>query len=213
MKIISPYISKKQGFTLVELIVGMTIFVVGMTGILSLLNAAISSSQRAKNEIIAANVLREQVEILKNMRNTNVQSFSSWSTGITPNIYTIENDYTSATIVYTNGSITSSPVKLTLSTVLPTDTIEQKFTKSQLYYDAKGRYTHTVTGKSTNIASYLIISPLAFTRPHPNPALRNVEPKDSDGANQGYILDARVIVRSNGYREYDLKTVITDWQK
>lgn len=208
MKLTSSLILKNRWFTLVELIVGMTIFVVGMTAILALLNSAISSSMRAKNEIIAANVLREQVELVKNIRNSNIRSFANWSTGITPNIYTIENDYTSPNVIYTNGLITASPVKLSSSTIAPADSIEQKFAQSKLYYDAKGRYTHTVTPLETNIASYIIISPLAFTRP-----LWLIEPKSPDGMNQWYILDARVIVHANDYREYDLKTVITDWQK
>lgn len=213
MKYFSPYISKTNGFTLVELIVGMTIFVVGMTAILSLLNAAVSSSIRSKNEIIAANILREQVELVKNIRNTNVRSFATWATGISPNTYIIENDYTSPTTIYTNGVITASPVKMTASTIIGTDSLQQRFLKSRLSIDSKGRYTHTSTATGTNIASYIIITPLRFERPHANPALRMIEPKSSDWNNQGYILDARVIVNSNGLREYDLKTVITDWQK
>lgn len=213
MNFASKIIRKNWGFTLVELIVGMTIFVIGMTAILSLLNSAISSSQRSKNEIIAANILREQVELLKNIRNTNVRSFAEWSTGIVPGNYIIENDYSSPVTTYTNGAITTSPVKLTPSTILPPDTLEQKFAKSQLFLDSKGRFTHSPTSTGTNIASYLIISPLSFTRPHANPALRVIEPKTPQGNNQWYTIDARVIIRSNGFREYDLKTLITDWQK
>lgn len=137
MKRISPYITKKSGFTLVELIVGMTIFVIGMTAILSLLNAAISSSLHARNEIIAANLLREQVELVKNMRNTNIRSFALWSTGITPNTYSIENDYSTTVTTYVNGLITAAPVKMTAITINPTDSIEQRFQKSQLYLDSK----------------------------------------------------------------------------
>jgi prepilin-type N-terminal cleavage/methylation domain-containing protein len=197
MKYFSPYIKKTNGFTLVELIVGMTIFVVGMTSILSLLNAAVSSSIRSKNEIIAANILREQVELVKNIRNTNVRSFAQWSTGITPNTYSIENDYSSPSTTYVNGLITASPIKMIVSTINNSDTLEQKFSKSRLYLDSKGRYTHTSTASGTNIASYIIISPLSFQRPHINPTMRFIEPKSSDGQNQGYILDARVIVNSN----------------
>ena len=102
MKFISHHIQNNRGFTLVELIVGMTIFVVGMMAILSLLNAAVTSSLRSKNEIITANLLRENVELVKNMRNTNIRSFAEWATGITPNIYTIENDYSASNTSYTN---------------------------------------------------------------------------------------------------------------
>jgi type II secretory pathway pseudopilin PulG len=162
----------------------MTIFAIGMTAILSLLSSAISSSQNAKYEIIAANLLREQIELVKNIRNTNVRNFAFWSTGITPNIYTIENDYTTAITTYNNGAITSSPVKMTPSTILPTDTLEQKFSKAQLFLDSQGRLSHTPSATGTSIASYIIITPLSFTRPHVNPSERIIEPKNADGKNQ-----------------------------
>lgn len=77
MNRISPYINNR-GFTLAELIVGMTIFAVGMTAILAMLQSAINNSLIAKNEIIAANILREQIELVKNTRNTNIRSFAPW---------------------------------------------------------------------------------------------------------------------------------------
>lgn len=204
-------ITNRRWFTLVELIIGMTIFVVGMTAILTLLNAAVSSSQRSKNEIIAANILREQIELVKNIRNTNVRSFALWSTGIVPNIYTIENDYSNSLATYVNGIPTSWPVKMSVSTIVWTDGLKERFEKARLYLDNQGRFTHTVSATGSNIASYITISPLQFTRPVWSPSL--IEPKDRDWNNQWYILDARVIINSSGFREYDLKTLITDWQK
>jgi hypothetical protein len=91
-------------------------------------------------------------------------------------------------------------------------TFEQTFTNTQLYLDASGRYTHTVTATGTNFSSYIAISPLTFRRQPgngPNAWVTTVK----DGKEQAYIIDARVIVRGRPYREYDLKTVITDWQK
>lgn len=211
MKLTHHLITNRRWFTLVELIIGMTIFVVWMTAILTLLNSAVSSSQRSKNEIIAANILREQVELVKNIRNTNVRSFALWSSWIVPNLYTIENDYSNSLTTYTNGIPTSWPVKMTTSTILQTDWLKDRFEKARLYIDDKWRFTHAITSTGSNIASYITITPLQFSRPAWTPLV--LEPKDRDGNNQWYILDARVIINSSGFREYDLKTVITDWQK
>jgi prepilin-type N-terminal cleavage/methylation domain-containing protein len=73
-----PLHINNKGFTLIELIVGMTIFAVGMTAILAMLHAAIDTSRISKNEIIAGNLLREEVELIKNVRNTNIRSFTNW---------------------------------------------------------------------------------------------------------------------------------------
>ncbi len=214
---ISSFISNRKWFTLIELIVGMAIFSIGMTAILALLYSTIDNSLYSRHEIVAADILREQVELVKNIRNSNVRNFvpfdrvrlewavsSSFSSGT----FIIENDFTSSKVTYDqNGGITSSPVYMKdISAIFPTD-IEARFNSAKLYLDSQGRFTHINTGTGTLYASYINIRPLEFEN-----AWTITEIK-KDGKNQWYILDAHVIVNSRGYREYDLKTIITDWKK
>ena len=56
----------------------MTIFAVAMTGILALLHSTISSSLVSRHEIIAANLAREQIELIRNARNTNIRNYTDW---------------------------------------------------------------------------------------------------------------------------------------
>lgn len=76
--ILSPLIISKKGFTIVELIIGMAIFAIGMTGILALLGSTIENSFISRHEIVASNLLREEVELIKNIRNTNIRSYVDW---------------------------------------------------------------------------------------------------------------------------------------
>lgn len=212
----------RSGFTLIELIVGMTIFSIGMTAILALLSTTIDTSTISRQEIIVSNLLREQVELIKNARNSNVRNFVPWDSTFTgganpwyllPGSYIIENDYTSTGVVYTPGTniIEKSPIYFdNVTSILGgTTNIEWKFNAVKLYYDNAMRFTHKITGSGTAYASYVIISPLKVTWP-----LWMIEPKSLDGKNQWFIVDARVIAKSRTwYREYDLKTVITDWKK
>ncbi len=83
-----------------ELIVGMTIFAISMTGILALLSTTIQNATYSRQEIIASNLLREQVELVKNIRNSNIRSFLPFDTvknnqTITPGTYFVQNDFTS----------------------------------------------------------------------------------------------------------------------
>ena len=55
--------------------IGMLIFSIGLTGILALLHSTIQNSWSSRHEIQASNILREQVELVKNIRNSNVRSF------------------------------------------------------------------------------------------------------------------------------------------
>ena len=68
-------LNRTSGFTLIEIIVGMMIFSIGMTGILALLHSTINNSLYSRHEIIVANLLREEIELVKNMRNSNVREF------------------------------------------------------------------------------------------------------------------------------------------
>ena len=214
----------RRGFTLIELIIGMAIFAIGMTGILALLYGTIENSFVSRHEIVASNLLREEVELVKNIRNTNVRSYVDWDKNrvdTTPSSFTgwvflIENNFSEATTVYnpTTGNIEKSPVFIrNISSLFPLTNpsdLAWRFTSSRLYTDVQWRFTHeSLSNTGTAYASYLIISPMKFD------ANGTIEPKDPiTQRNQGYILDARVIVSSRwAYREYDLKTIITDWKK
>jgi hypothetical protein len=202
----------------------MTIFSVGMTAILALIHSTIDNSIWSRHEIVASNLLREEIELMKNIRNSNVRSFVPWDTVFTgwsqpwrlsAWIYTLENDYTATWVIYTpwTSDIEHSHIYMENITagILGAPDIDTKFKLGQLYLDNKWRFTHTITGSGTNFASYVIISPLIV-----NTLSWPIEPKDVPivWRNQWYILDARVITKWRGwYREYDLKTVITDWKK
>ncbi len=226
----SSHLQSQKGFTIMELIVGMTIFAISMTGILALLSTTIQNATYSRQEIIASNLLREQVELVKNIRNSNIRSFLPFDTvknnqTITPGTYFVQNDFTSTGVKlnqnnlgWSDGIITEMPVSLSWVT-LTTSNSGTLFHEAQLYFDDQWRYTHIHTSTGTEYASYMIIKPLEFQngtnvlkvqKDNPNSTPSVPMPK----INQWYILDARVIVKWNGeyYREYDLESVITDWK-
>lgn len=197
----------------------MTIFAVAMTGILALLHSTISNSLVSRHEIVAANLAREQIELIKNIRNTNVRNYTDWDRAridddgnafLTGGVFIIENFYSNSWTSYSqNGEINESPVTIKSTLISPASSIEDKFNATRLYLDSEGRYTHIPDANTGSIyASYVIISPLRFdTTSGP------IEPKNTNDKPQGYIIDARVIVKSAGYSEYEVKTLLTDWQK
>ncbi len=214
---ISPYILAKKWFTLIELIVGMLIFSVAMTAILALLHSTIENSLYSRHEIITSNLLREQIERVKNIRNSNIRNFIPFDTArvdwvasssFHSWVYIIENDFVSdqVSIDPSNGNINQSPVFLKDVTLNYSPNPEIEFSRTQLNIDKDWRYTHN-SWTGTNYASYIIITPLGFDN---NGTYMNVEKNTKP---QWYILDARVIVKSREYKEYDLRTIITDWKK
>lgn len=208
----------RTGFTLVELIVGMTVFAIGLTGIYALLSWTIGNSTYSRHEVVVANLLREQIELIKNVRDTNIRNLLPWDTvfiewlstsRFSSWVYVIENDFSHEyiSIDTTHGTIQNSPIYIKDITVpfMSSSSIEQKFARSALYLDAEWRYTHAVTKEGTPYASYTLVYPITINT---NPIMEIKK----DGKPQWYIVDARVIVNSRWvYREYDAKTAITDW--
>lgn len=201
----------RKGFTLIELLVGMMIFSVGITGIFVLLQSTMRSVSISRSEIVVANLLREQMELIRHRRDENMKKFAPWDAGIgnhAEKAVTVENDFSqNATTYNATGEVKNSGIKITSlsSDDFPEneendhffyDKIKNRFEKSKLCLDEKNRFVHCSGNatKETPFASYLRIKKMRFDN------------KDLDG----YTLDARVIVRDgNHYREYDAKTAIT----
>jgi prepilin-type N-terminal cleavage/methylation domain-containing protein len=78
---ISPsYHPTTRGFTLIEVIVGMTVFSIGLTAIFALLSTTMTSASYARHETVVAGLLREQMELVKNIRDTNLKNYIAWDT-------------------------------------------------------------------------------------------------------------------------------------
>ncbi len=78
----------RSGFTLVEAIVGMTVFAIGLTALFALLSTTVTSASYARHETVVAGLLREQMELVKNLRDTNLKNYIAWDTVFIENIAT-----------------------------------------------------------------------------------------------------------------------------
>lgn len=147
-----------------------------MTAILALLHSTIDTAILSRHEIVTSNLLREQIELIKNTRNTNLRNFIPWDSilldSATPSIlqdgvFIIENDYSTKESFYnpSTGVFEKNPVfmkTLSPSIFSSTMSIEEKFSATRLYYDAQGRLTHLITDKPAKYASFLTITPLSI---------------------------------------------------
>lgn len=134
-----------SGFTLIELIVGMTIFSIGLTGIYALLQSTMSNVSYSRDEIVVSGLLREQIDLVNNIRDSNIKNFIPWDsvrvesssqTTFASGFYMIENNFDTDKIIAdtTNGSIIKNTVKLVKIDPFPT-TDEAKWQKTQLRFD------------------------------------------------------------------------------
>lgn len=76
---------KKNGFTLVETLVAITILLLAITGAASAIQTGISSFTFSKDQIIAFYLAQEGFEQVRNIRNENSLKHQNWLTGISGN--------------------------------------------------------------------------------------------------------------------------------
>lgn len=78
--------SKKKGFTLIEVIIAISIIVVGIISCISLISSSISGVTIGKSKIIAAGLAQEGVEIVRNIRDNNWTNYKrtidTWRDGL-----------------------------------------------------------------------------------------------------------------------------------
>lgn len=72
-------LSSNQWFTLIELIIAMAVFSIGLVGAYMMLERSNFLSTSSQDEIIAYNLMRSDIEEVKNMRDTNWVALRAWS--------------------------------------------------------------------------------------------------------------------------------------
>ncbi len=95
--------SKKSGFTLIEIMVAISVMTVGILGIYALVPHVVSLSGVNLDRFRAVQLAREGIEIIRNIRDTNwleqrSNPLNSWKEGLTNCSLGCEADYTTPTV-------------------------------------------------------------------------------------------------------------------
>lgn len=69
------------GFTLIEVLLALAVVGVSFGSIFSLLSASVKSSTNITNQLIAANLAQEGLEIIRNIRDSNYVASRAWDEG------------------------------------------------------------------------------------------------------------------------------------
>jgi len=74
-----------KGFTLIELLIASSVIIVGIAGAFVAVQQGISAIDYCNSRFIAAFLAQEGVEIMKNIRDTNVLQGTAWNDGFSAN--------------------------------------------------------------------------------------------------------------------------------
>lgn len=215
MQKISLHRSNRDGFTILELMVGIIVFTLGFLGAYLLVDSAGGASIRSRDEIIGANIMREQIELIKNLRDSNWIQFRTWnSTELAKPIietdttfqadsyYTIMNNFTSTKTIELKRLADISSDKWMIINDMQRATPASQI---RLCIDSLGRYVHDCTGtnRKTNYASFLQIEPLKT---------KNTITNTQISVDRAYKITVFFASLSKGYRLTNMSTIVTDWK-
>jgi len=68
-----------KAFSIIEVLVGIFVFSLGLVAVFMLLSSSMTLNELNKNKILASNLAREQIELLRNIRDTNYQRLQPWN--------------------------------------------------------------------------------------------------------------------------------------
>jgi len=76
--------NKKNGFTLIETIVAITIFTVGSLAAVGVIGQSLKLPKKTQDQVVAAHIAQEGIEIVRNIRDSNFTSGfnEDWDIGI-----------------------------------------------------------------------------------------------------------------------------------
>ncbi len=100
MKIQNP----KSGLTIIEVIIAILVITMGIVGVLALASKSTASISVSKNKFIAANLVQEGIEVVRNIRDTNWLQRNDWDenlgvpTSSCPTFTNWELDYNTAAL-------------------------------------------------------------------------------------------------------------------
>jgi prepilin-type N-terminal cleavage/methylation domain-containing protein len=81
---------KISGFTLIESMIAIALIVSGITGLMVLVNRSMGFANLAFNQLTAANLAQEGIELVRNIRDNNWMNNIDWLTGLSTGTYQID---------------------------------------------------------------------------------------------------------------------------
>lgn len=202
-------------FSIIEILVGIFIFTMGLLSVYLTIQSSVNLNDLSKNQIIASNLSREWIELVRNVRDSNFETLHKWNK-INPDspdntsaneffdlnadkYYMVDNDYISSTY----------PVRIREipSFVEWESNISSWMDTYRMYKNAEWLYIHSdgslASHEKTIFYRYVKISPLFL-----EDASWNLNQVDDT-----LKITSKVIWYHKWYHEFELNTVITNWKK
>ena len=193
-----------SGVSLIEVMVAIMIFFIGLLSVYSVVWSTSRLNEYNKNFIIASNLAREQIEIVKNMRDYNFLKLRKWDSIVPDNSQAWEPE-TYYKIANSEASFLDISIEKIDNFWVGKDELTGLMWTYEMCLEAKGIYSYNcdTASKKSGFYRYLKVSEVIHS--------------DADG-NSVTIEDAlkfesHVIWYKSWYHSTKISTLLTDWQR
>ncbi len=191
--------NKKSGFSIIEVLIGMFIFSLWTISIYAIISSSVRINEYNKNYIIASNLAREQLELMRNNRDYNYEKLQKFDQ-INPPLLNQENpldDFSNVflddTFYTIENNIWGLTFPITIKQLSTSDVWDDE--TYRLCLDDKNMYIYCpvwTSFKKTVFFKYIHIDKL-----------------DTNTLK----ITSKVIWKSRGLHEFEVKTILADWKQ
>ena len=185
----------KQWFSIVEILVWIMIFSLWLVSVYMLIASSMKMNEYSKNSIIASNLAREGIEIVRNIRDNNYATLHNWNKFPWDDV-----DARFQTGIYYKVENNTELLKEIIDFREGRNHLADKMKDYQLYLTPENSYTYDqISNRPTHFYRYLVF--------------------DDVKSNTGMVLQdalklkSKVIWYKNGYHEIELDTILADFQR
>jgi len=187
-------------FSIIELLVGIFIFSMWLVSIYAIIVSTLKLNDYNRDYIIATNLAREQLELIRNYRDTNYEKYQKYN-----QINTNTMDYNNVFGVWVWYTIENN---FDLSAPFPISLLEISDINDRDNYklclDSENRYTYDCSwaDKETNFYKYIYIDDVKYD----SGAGTNI-------INKALKITSKVKWYNRWEHEFEIKMILTDWQR
>ena len=203
--------TNKKAFSLIEIMVWIFIFSLWIASVYAIISSTLRVNDYNENYIIATNLAREQIEQVRNIRDSNYKKIQKYNQ-INPSStdYWLVFEYDKKYKIENNYSTTASfPIEvIDITGWFEQWEVKLNWTSMQGYnlcIDVNNRYTYDCSNPNnikTFFYKYISIEKIKYNDSWIEREIDN-----------SFLIKSKVIWYKKGYHEFEVKSIIADWKR